>query len=372
MTPLHNPRYQTMLGTLLALSLVLASCGGGEADSTTTTAAGTDTTAPVGDGETTTTGDAAPEEPELELTTVRMAFQSPAVTAVTFEKWRQDLLEAGIDVESVEFEGADAVLRALIAGEVDLASMPPLPILQFMQETGEAGLKMIVASRKTTDYVMLASPEIQDVTQLEDEGVTVGISTPGDISDTFTRYVLGKMGVNVDNVTFLQIGGTSARVSGILAGQISAGAAHSTAGFLAEDEGDAHILVRYGDFMDNYLQPGIVTTDDFIMNNPVFTQLLVDAYIDSVRWAVDNPDDFVDLAVEWLGEGVSEDLVNRSLDLFDEIGVWAPNGGLDDEVIESTLDIERELGYLNEPIPSNDEWIDRSFVEDYLARNGTR
>lgn len=354
--------------------LATTTTGAARATSTATTPTSTD------GGEGSTESGLRPLPDGLEGTTIRMAFQEPAITAVTFEKWRRDLVEAGMTVESVEFEGADAVLRALIVDEVDLVSLPPLPLLLYVKETGRAEFKMIVASRKTTDYLLAVTPEITDVEQLAGGEKIWAISTPGDVSDTFSRYILQQIGIDPSTVNFVQIGGTSARVAALLSDSIAAGALHSTDAYVVEETGEVDILLRYGDYMGDYLQPAIVASDSFLESKPVLAQYLVDTYMDSVRWAIDQPEEFTELAVEWLtaeGSGDADQeamrgYVEKALRLFDETGVWALNGGLQEEIIDATIQIERELGYLEDPVPDTSEWLDRSYVEDYLAREGTR
>lgn len=374
----RHPAYTVVVVAIL----IVSACGGNQGDVPVTTVGSAPTT---GQTSPTTIGDTAPRTTvdgdaasattvvaELENTTVRMAFSQPAITAVTFEKWRRELEEThGITVELLEFEGSDQILRSLLVGEVDVASMNPLPVLQVIQETGEADFKMVAASRKATTYLLVADPSLTSVEDLENPESTVGISTPGDASDTFTRYVLDEMGVDVDTVNFVQIGGTSARMAALFAGQISAGAAHIAEALTAMEEGGLENLVTYSDHMGDYLQPALTLSNEFIDTNPVLTQFLVDTYIDSVRWAVDEPQEFEALALEWLPD-LDPEIVRRSMEIMYDSDTFAVNGGLEDETIESTLEIEQALGYLDDPIPETELWIDTTFIEDYLERNERR
>lgn len=344
-----NTRREVLGAAALALLGVTGCGGGGESSSKggAATVAGT----------------------KLEKSSVRMAFQEPAVTAVPFEKWRRDLTGDGLGVSSVEFQDATQALRALLVGEVDVASLPPLPLLQYMQQTGKADFSFLVANRQNTDYLLVSSPDINDESDLN--GKTIGISTPGDVSDTLTKYVFKKAGLDVGSMKFVQVGGTSARMAAILSGQIDAGAAHSSDGYTAEEKGGAKVLLRYADHIDSYLQPGIVASKEFVENNPKLTQHLVDTYIDSVRWAVDKPQEFKELALEWL-EGISETAVTKSQKLSVDTDTWALNGGLEPDVIQSTVDIERSLGTLKGDPPQMEDWVDTRFVDDYLKREGRR
>jgi len=303
---------------------------------------------------------------EPEADTVRVAFASqPDFTQVMNFKWLDDMEAAGLTVEDNYFESSQDAFRALVAGEADVAVGTLLSAILLVQETGE-GVKVIASDLQAPDYLLISQPEINSLAELE--GQRVGISTPGDISDTLTRVVLDREGVNVDAVNFVQIGGTGARMAALLEGQIEAGPAHAAEGLTAAEEGLKN-LFAYGNAIPDYLQHGLIVTDDWIAENPNLTQLMVDLFVESTRWANDNKDEYIELSATAV-EGPSDTARDEAYEIFKEINMFAVNGGMSDDLLQNTVDVEKEVGTLGDDAPAVEEWADPSFVEDYLERNG--
>ncbi len=309
----------------------------------------------------------APEGPgEPETDTVRVAFASqPDFTQIMDFKWLEDMESAGLTVEDNYFESSQDAFRALVAGEADVAVGTLLSAILLVQETGE-GVKVIASDLQAPDYLLISQPEITSLDQLE--GARVGISTPGDISDTLTRVVLDREGVDVGAVNFVQIGGTGARMSALLEGQIEAGPAHAAEGLTAAEQGLSN-LFAYGSAVPDYLQHGLIVTDEWIADNPNLTQMMVDLFVDATRWADDNKDEYIERSADTV-EGPSDTARDQAYDIFKEIHMFAINGGMSTDLLENTVAVEKEVGTLTDEAPAIEEWADPSFVENYLERNG--
>lgn len=349
-----------VVGGVLLASLIAAGCGddGGEEQTADTTAVTVDSGQEEAAGR---------EGGELESETIRVAFASePDFTQVSNFRWLDQLREQdGLEVEELYFESSQDAFRALIAGEADVAVGTILSAISLVQEAGES-VKLIAADLKATDYLLISTPEIESLEDLR--GQKVGISTPGDVSDTLTRVVLKREGVDPAEVQFLQIGGTSARMSGLLENQIAAGAAHAAEGLTAVEQGLKNLFV-YGEAVPDYLQHGVIVKDEFIDANPNLTQLMVDRFIDSTRWAAENREEYIELSKEKV-EGPSDAARDEAYEIFLDIDMFAVNGGMDDAILENTVAIEQEVGTLGEDVPAIDEWADATFVEHYLEENG--
>lgn len=307
---------------------------------------------------------AGPGEPETD--TVRVAFASqPDFTQVMNFKWLDDMEATGLTVEDNYFESSQDAFRALVAGEADVAVGTLLSAILLVQETGES-VRVIASDLQAPDYLLISQADVESLADLE--GARVGISTPGDISDTLTRVVLNREGVDVEAVDFVQIGGTGARMAALLEGQIEAGPAHAAEGLTAAEEGLKN-LFAYGNAIPDYLQHGLIVTDEWIANNPNLTQLMVDLFVESTRWANDNKDEYIALSAETV-EGPSDAARDQAYEIFQEIGMFAVNGGMSADLLENTVAVEKEVGTLGDDAPPVEEWSDPSFVESYLERYG--
>jgi NitT/TauT family transport system substrate-binding protein len=350
---------------LVMLALLVAACSSGTTSPSASEAEPAATTSASEPAESTAPSEAA-AEPETD--TVRVAFASqPDFTQVMNFKWLEDMEAEGLTVEDNYFESSQDAFRALVAGEADVAVGTLLSAILLVQETGE-GVKVIASDLQAPDYLLVSQPDVGSLADLE--GQRVGISTPGDISDTLTRVVLNREGVDVDAVNFVQIGGTGARMAALLEGQIEAGPAHAAEGLTAAEEGLKN-LFAYGSAIPDYLQHGLIVTDEWIANNPVLTQLMVDMFVESTRWADDNKDEYIERSADTV-EGPSDTARDQAYDIFKDINMFAINGGMSSELLENTVAVEQEVGTLGDDVPAVEEWADPSFVEDYLERNGER
>ena len=351
---------------LVLLALLVAACTSGTS-SPSASEASEPSEAPASEpAESTAPSEAAEGPGEPESDTLRVAFASqPDFTQIMNFKWLEDLEAEGMTVEDNYFESSQDAFRALVAGEADVAVGTLLSAILLVQESGE-GVKVIASDLQAPDYLLISQPEVESLSDLE--GQRVGISTPGDISDTLTRVVLDREGVDVDAVNFVQIGGTGARMSALLEGQIEAGPAHAAEGLTAAEEGLKN-LFAYGEAVPDYLQHGLIVTDDWLAANPNLAQLMVDLFVDSVRWADENKDEYIERSADTV-EGPSDDARDQAYDIFKDIGMFAVNGGMSTDLLENTVAIETEVGTLDDSAPAIEEWADPSFVESYLERNG--
>jgi len=339
---------------IAVLAMVIAACGSDEPAETT-----------VGDSDApATTESTEPAEPAFEATSVRIATSPPEFDTITDAYWIQSLEEAGLEVETFEFESSPDTVRAVAAGEGDIINTSPLAIMQFIEASG-GGLTVIAVELLKTDYYLMAVPELESIEDLVN-GV-VGISEPGDISDSLTRVVLEEAGLDVSLIEFAQIGGTGARIAALAAGQIQAGAAHAADGLAAAEEFGLQPLVRYVDYVPNYAQRFLAASPEWLEEHPVLAQFLVDKMIEAQRWAQNNKDAYITLSGEVV-EGISPEIRSDVYDLFSEEGFFGINGGMD--FIQPTMELEQRQGNLGEEMADLSTWTDSSYVEDYLDRNG--
>jgi NitT/TauT family transport system substrate-binding protein len=286
-----------------------------------------------------------------------------------FYKLEEDLPAQGIEVQTDVFDSSQDAFRAMIAGEADMAEGTFLGAVSLAQAGG--GAKVVACDQKAPDYLFISTAGIESLADLV--GKRVGISTPGDTSDTLSRLVLSREGVDEDAVDYVQIGGTSARMAGLLADQLDAGLAHAAEGINAVQQSDGGLkaLWRVGETVPSYLQRCLMVSDEFLAANPNLTQITVDTFLEAVRWAAatENEDAYVDLACARVE--LTAEVCHEAFKLYDDIGMWALNGGVETDRITESIAIEQEVGSLQGDVPEVNEFLDSSFVESYLERFGT-
>lgn len=334
------------LGALVTLGL--AACGGGASGSTG------DSVGDVGD------------DGSLEGVTLRLGSASrPDFTDVPMLRMVDKLEERGAKVEVSLFEGDQAPLRALIAGEVDFVAAG-VPATIHLAEAADEGVRVFVVNLQDTDYLLVGQPQLQSLQDLS--GKKVGIASAGGISDVLTRLVLRAEGVDENSVNWVTVGGTSARTAGLASGQIDAGPAHAADALAAEEQNGLKVLWRNADTVDDYLQQGLVSTKDWLASNKDVAQIIVDEMIDASRWAAVNKDEYIGRSEADI-EGPSGAVRSGAYDIFKEIGMFPVNGGMHADQLNNTAQVEVDLGNIDS-LPALETYTDTSFVADYLDRNG--
>lgn len=346
-------------GALAGALLIVAACTGGASTAPTVTPA---PATPAGSAEPTEVpGPGTPEKATLKI----VQGSSPDYTQIALTKAIQILNDKGIATEFANVDDTDTATRSVIAGQSDIV----VNSLYFgiNARKAEIPLVTIMADAQTLDYLLVSIPSITSVEQLV--GGTVGINKPGDLGATVADQCLKFSKIDVTTVEFVQVGGTGARMAALISGQIMAAPAHAAEALNAQIEGGLNILVDCGKAIGSFLQTGATSTEEWLAANPNLAQHFVDAYIDALRWAEDNKDEYIALSKEVLPE-MSDSLRSPAYDVFKEAGLFAINGGLTPESIAKLVAIGLDASSIEEPIP--DTWYTMKYIESYLARNGER
>jgi sulfonate transport system substrate-binding protein len=346
------------LGTMI---LMLAACSaGGEPSASEPIASSPSSMAPESAAPSEVAG---PGEPEAD--TLRVVQGSdPDFTQVALLKAIEYMEnDYGVEVEFNSVVDTDTATRSVIAGQQDIV----INSLYFGINANQQGipLRTFMVDIQAVDYLLVSDPEVTEVEQLV--GGTVGINKPGDLGATIADQCLKFLDVDPAGVEFVQVGGTSARMSALLAGQIMAAPAHAAEALNAQQEGGLNILADCGVAIGTFLQTGATATQEWLDANPNLAQLWTDAYIDALRWAAEDKDGYIELSKEVVPD-LDDALRDTTYDLLMEQGVFAVNGGLTEESVEKLETIGLDAAAIEEPVP--DDWWTLDFIENYLARNG--
>jgi NitT/TauT family transport system substrate-binding protein len=291
---------------------------------------------------------------------------------VSIGYWIQHMKDAyGVTVNLTATASADISLRAVVSGAANSANAMSLTgLVNLVQQSG-TDVKLVAADTYASDYVLLSPSSITDPKQLE--GKNAAISAPGDASELVQHICLNAQGVDYSKINLVRIGGTSARVAAVTSGAADVGAAHiadATAAVNASN-GALHILLDCGKAVGNYPVTGMVMTGDYISAHKDLVQALVNGYIDAQRWAASNKDAYLQFALTWVPDS-PPDQASAAYDYFKSVHFWSVNGGISQDDLQTYISYASQTGVLRGKIPTTDQWVDDSFVQNYLAANGTQ
>jgi len=160
-------------------------------------------------------------------------------TAALFE----GMPRLGYAPEAHRIEQMQTLTQTLVAGTVDLGEADPITTLSAA-EAG-ADLKVIGLWYRSTDLVFVVDANrVRTLEDLTNPRNLTAVNNKGDISDVMLIGVLLKHGLDPDKVQLAEIGGSGARVHGLLAGRVQAVAVHLDQAADLAKHGDFQILFK--------------------------------------------------------------------------------------------------------------------------------
>ena len=149
----------------------------------------------------------------------------------------------GLKVRLITFRGTNLMLTALLAGELDYAT-----ILPFLTGASARGLpvKILGAVTRSSSYVIISRLEIDSIKALR--GKKIGINSFGSSADYAAYAAVSRSGLDPNkDVTILPIGGGSPeRFAALVSGSVDATVVTSPSEYAAEKQG-LRVLVSAGE-----------------------------------------------------------------------------------------------------------------------------
>ena len=281
-----------------------------------------------------------------------------------------DLMKAqGLTVRLDTVEDPANALRAVIAGKDDIYLGAPVEAATAVANGG-ADLKYIASTAGASSYVLLARPgfELNNL-----DGAKFATAGPGSAGDIIATAALTKSGVDVKKIRKVTVGGTSARVTAILSGQVDLAPVLSPAAVPAVATGKVKILLNTGAVLGPYLQQGLIARGDFVTNNKTTVQTVVSAFIDGARFSVADEAGYIAVANAAKMRGTLNDAEEKAAwEQLKEANFFAVNGAICPQSVTTTLEYEYQTpgGLTKESTPKYSDWIDPTFVAAYLKSKG--
>jgi NitT/TauT family transport system substrate-binding protein len=237
----------------------------------------------------------------------------------------------GLKVRLITFRGTNLMLTALLAGELDYAT-----ILPFLTGASARGLpvKILGSVTKSSSYVIISRPEVDGIKSLR--GKKLGINSFGSSADYAAYAVLSRSGLDPNkDLTILPIGGGSPeRFAALTSGSVDATVVTSPSEYAAEKQG-LRILVSARDLAELVRIPltGIGATQKKMEKDPDEIVRLLRALRSATLLLTEKPEYAVGLFEKILR--VEPPLADKLYKLYHE--QYNPDLTLPDSVVEDLL-----------------------------------
>jgi ABC-type nitrate/sulfonate/bicarbonate transport system substrate-binding protein len=278
--------------------------------------------------------------------------------------WVDLMKKNGINVNFNLIDSAATGLKTVIAGQADVF-IGSLPTAFSAVINAGAPIHIIAANDQASDYIVVGTP---NMTLANVSGKTMGIDTPGSAGQLSAEIGFQNNKVDPSSVKYVTIGGSSARETAILNGQIDLAPIHYPLALLAESTGKAVQVLDVGKALGPYIQSGLISNDSFTKSNPALAQKVVNAFINAERWAASNKFNYVAYAAsKGLDNGLTGPQEAQTWQYYKDDNFFGINGGICTKYIVSTIKLNQSLGSLPKPIPvPMSKLVDPTYVNAYL------
>ncbi len=266
----------------------------------------------------------------------------------------------GINVKLVEYGNGALEMDGFLAGQIDMGYLGVAPAL-VKSINQEIDVTVLAAVNLEGSAIMVSKEEYDagHITTIADL-IHKGVYQPGPstVQNFLLRLALNQSGFSYDNITAYTT--SPSLMADSLTAENPAFVAWEPFNAKAEYDEKAVPLIQSGDIWPNHPCCVVASANTFLSNNPDIVQKVVDIHIEAEEWIVNNTDDAIAIAVDWL-EMDQEPVVNAFNNIIYDYNV--NRTGI--EIYLNFLINENQLD--EDKIPSNtaaflDEFIDTSFM----------
>ena len=202
-----------------------------------------------------------------------------AVAPLWFAKETKRFEKHGLDVRLVGMGTGSVSLRALIANDLEIASLSGSGLVQAALQGADTTI--LSAALDGFVFKIFAVPEIVSPAQLK--GKKLGVSRYGATSDFAVRLALRKWGINPErDISILQIGTTQDTLRAMQTRMLDAGVLSGTASLIARKAGFREL----GDLAElglHYPMAPLGSTKSYVQKNPAIIKEFMLAYIEGIH-----------------------------------------------------------------------------------------
>ncbi|HZH52788.1 MAG TPA: ABC transporter substrate-binding protein [Microvirga sp.] len=256
--------------------------------------------------------------------------------------------EEGLDVEINDFGGGAKSLQALIGGSVDVVTGAYEHTIR-MQAKGQEVVAITELGRFPAIVIAVKKDKADRVKSAADfKGLKIGVTAPGSSTALTTQYAMVKAGLKPTDAAFIGVGSGASAVAAMQKGEIDVISHLDPVIAKLESDGDIAVVI------DTRTEAGtralfggsnpaatLYTKKDFIQENPVTAQRLVNAFVKSLKWLqTAKPEDVAEtVPPEYhLGDrALYIKAVQNSLESYSRTGIVPPDG------MASVMDMLKQL-----------------------------
>ena len=325
---------------LFVLALLAAACGGDGTDTTstapdTTVASGADTSTTSAPAESTTTAAAEPVE------LVAVHGSSPDFIALVPNAGWDVCAEQNITVDQQYVEDGSVAIQAIAQGEGQIATNIGVNVGLLAVDEGAAIVDVMATQRPT--WALVSRNEIETIEDLA--GLTMGVHGETSFTKAIADYYDAQYELGMTQVI---IPGSEVRAEALANDQIDASVIDlpDIVSLEATYPDSFNVLDTIGENLPDLIEQDIWMNKTWVEENPELAQQVTTCLVQGLRNLIDDPAYAVGLASELLPDvdpAIHEQLIAE----YGERGIWDPNGVLNEETAQFTVEFFADLGEID-------------------------
>lgn len=246
----------------------------------------------------------------------------------------------GLDVDLISINGSTPTFQSLISGDVDVAFLDSTHLL-LGWEKGQR-LKGVANTSPTQPYLLLSQPGIKSLKELA--GKRIGISAPGNLSQTIVQITLDRHGVDKKNVQWLTVGGSGSRYQALVSKRIDAGIGQVSHGIRAESDG-LSVLANLGDELPDLMGYLFVAKEATIGSKRAAVVKFVAAMLETTRRAEADPAFAAEYYMKYQKQVTRSDALKEH-QILKRSKAWGTSGNLRQQAVDFTAKMMQSEGQL--------------------------
>jgi NitT/TauT family transport system substrate-binding protein len=272
--------------------------------------------------------------------------------------------DAGLDVDILSLEGGVKTYRAMVSGDLDVASASG-PFSMVGRARG-AKTRMILANVPKLESTMTVQGKIKSLADLK--GKRIGIQQPGGFAWVLSMMVLRKAKLKEGDVSFVSI--LSEDVPPLVAGQIDTAILHVEQFMLAKSKKpDLHVIAKLWEVAPTQLYNALVVREDTIAKRRNDLVAFSKGIIRATRLIYTDKATVQPIMVKHSGLGAR--IVSDAYDELVANCVWNANIGLTKKRVNSTAAQMKRVGNIKGDVPTYEQIVDLSIADAALKDLGT-
>ena len=272
----------------------------------------------------------------------------------------------GLDVEFVHIADSSIPVRSLIAGDTDVISVGMSETLSAISKGAELRTIGGIANGLHYGFWVNTKSGITSVSDLP--GKKVGISSPGSLPHVVITALMRQAGMKkeqIDQVQWVSLKGSSARINSIVAGSIDATV--SAYDPKAVKTQDAKILFTVSNKLPNYVMLSFDVRGDTILTKRQILKSFLKAELEATRWIFNNQKEALLIGKKQFDYSDTE--LDDFYDFYTKGGVWKTEGRITPEEATYMQQLNIEGRMQSKIIPA-DKVLDMSLLDEVLAEMG--